>query len=75
MMEDFCENSSIGLLHKICETTGFHWLVFSYITTESYVLLLYGRIQVSESPYSPKFYAVLCSVNDISWLNMPYIST
>ena len=41
--------------HKICENTGFHW---SRIMTESTIISLYGRIRVSENPYSSIFYVV-----------------
>ena len=44
-------------LHNIFENTGFHWPVFSRIRTESRILTLYGRIRVSENPYSRIFYA------------------
>ena len=49
-------------LHKICENTGFHWLAFSHIRTESTILSLYGRIRVSENPYSRIFYAMTKSI-------------
>ena len=45
-------------LHKICENTGFQWHIFSRISTKSTILSLYGRIRVSENPYSRIFYAV-----------------
>ena len=45
-------------LYKTLENTGFHWPEFFRITTESTILSLYGRIQVSEKPYSRIFYAV-----------------
>ena len=51
--------SSILTLHKICENTGFYWSVFSRIKKISTILSLYGRIRVSENPYSRN---ILCSV-------------
>ena len=45
-------------LHEICENTGFQWPVFSRITTQSTILSLFGRIRVTENPYSCIFYAV-----------------
>ena len=45
-------------LHKICENTGFQWHIFSCISTKSTILSLYGRIRVSENPYSRIFCAV-----------------
>ena len=45
------------LQRKICENTGFHWPVFSHLRTEYKILSLYGRIRVSEKPYSDIFYA------------------
>ena len=46
-------------LHKISENTGFQWPVFSRIRTESSTILsLYGRIRVSENPYS----CIFCTV-------------
>ena len=46
-------------LHKICENTGFHWPVFSCVRTKSMILSLYGRIRVSENPYSRISYAAI----------------
>ena len=42
-------------LHRICENPGFYGRVFSRIRTESTILPLYGRIRVSETPYSRIF--------------------
>ena len=46
-------------LHKIYHNAGFQWPVFFRIRTESYIISLYGRIQVSENPYSRILYEVL----------------
>ena len=46
-------------LHKIYHNAGFQWPVFFRIRTESYILSLYGRIQVIENPYSRILYEVL----------------
>ena len=46
-------------VHQICENMDFHWPVFSRIKTESAILSIYGRIQVSENPYSRIFYPVI----------------
>ena len=40
------------------ENTDFHWLFFLRLRTRLTILSLYVRIQVSENPYSPIFYAV-----------------
>ena len=45
-----------GILHNICEKTGFHRPVFFRVRTE--FLSLYGRIQVSGKPYLHIFHAV-----------------
>ena len=47
-------------LRKIYDKTGFYCPEFSStsIRTESTILNLYGRIRVSENPYSCIFYAV-----------------
>ena len=52
-------------LHKICENTYFHWPVFSRIRPKSQISSLYGRIRVSENPYSRIFYVVFLM---ISWV-------
>ena len=52
------EQNPLATLHKILENPGFHSPVFSLIRTKSMILSLYGRIPVSENPYSPIFYAV-----------------
>ena len=36
-------------LHKICENTDFHWPLFFRRRTESTILSLYWRMQVSEN--------------------------
>ena len=41
--------------HEICKNTGFHWPVLSRIRTEATILSIYGRIRVSENPYSRIF--------------------
>ena len=46
-------------LHKICQNTGFLWLVFSHIRTETKVLPLYGKMRVRQNPYCGVFYTVL----------------
>ena len=50
-------------LHKICKNTGFP--VFSRIKT---ILSLFGRIWVSENPYSRIFYAVEQSSSQNAYL-------
>ena len=45
-------------LGKICEILGFRCLVFSLVTTGSYILSMHGKILVSENPYPCIFYAV-----------------
>ena len=45
-------------LHRIWENTGFHRPVFYHKRTESSILFLYGRIQISENPCFHIFYAV-----------------
>ena len=52
------EQNHLSTLHKIRENTGFHPPAFSRIRTKSMILSLYGKITVSENPYSPIFYAV-----------------
>ena len=49
-------------LHKICENTGFHWPIFSHISTRSQIPSLYGRIRVNENPYFCIFYAVMHNI-------------
>ena len=48
-------------LCEICKNWGFCWSVFSCIRTYSWILSLYGKIQVSENPYFCLYYAVLCN--------------
>ena len=50
--------SSIIHCIKIYKNTGFNWPSFSGIGTESMILFLYGKLWVSENPYSRMFYTV-----------------
>ena len=48
-------------LCEICKNWGFCWPVFSCISTYSWILSLYRKIQVSENLYSCLYYTVLCN--------------
>ena len=54
------------ILRKFCKNTSFHWPIFFRIKTESTILSLYGRIRVSENPYSPIFYTVTVARKELS---------
>ena len=45
-------------LRKIWQNVGFLRPVFSHISTEFSILFFYGKILVTENPYSGIFYAV-----------------
>ena len=50
-----------SIMCEMCKNWGFCWSVFSCIRTYSWILSLYGKIQVSENPYFCLYYAVLCN--------------
>ena len=54
------EVNSSSIIHciKIHKNTGFNWPSFSSIGTESMILFLYGKLWVSENPYSRMFYTM-----------------
>ena len=56
-------------LDKLCENTSFHVPAFSRMRAESAIMSLYGRIRVSEDPYTRVFHAVHTTNNNID----PYL--
>ena len=56
-------------LNKLSKNTVFHLPVHPRIRTESAIMSLYGRIRVSEKPYSRVFHAVHITNNN----NDPYL--
>ena len=45
-------------LPKLCQITGFLWLAFSHMRTESTILSLCGKMRIIENPYYGTFFAV-----------------